>query len=112
MEIDYLIRTIAVMALVTYAVRMLPLLLIKKKIENKFISSFLFYIPYAVLAAMVIPDIFYSTQSVISAAAGLVTAVVLSLANRKLITVAMLSCVAVYITEFVIRYVQTGLMSF
>ena len=46
---------IAVMALVTYLIRMLPLVIFHKKIENRFIRSFLYYIPYAVLAAMTFP---------------------------------------------------------
>ena len=46
-----------VMAGVTYLIRMLPLVLCRKKIENRFIRSFLYYIPYAVLSAMTIPAI-------------------------------------------------------
>lgn len=49
---------IAVMALVTYLIRMLPLVIFRKKIENRFIRSFLYYIPYAVLAAMTFPAVF------------------------------------------------------
>ena len=102
METDRLLAMIAVMAIVTSLVRMLPLLLLKNKIENRFLQSFLHYIPFAVLAAMVIPDIFYSTASVWSALAGLLTAVILSLCNRKLLTVAMCSCVAVYVVELLL----------
>ena len=54
---------LAVMAGVTYLVRMLPLVLVKKKIENRFINSFLYYVPYAVLAVMTVPAIFSSTAS-------------------------------------------------
>ena len=54
---------IAVMALVTYLIRMLPLVIFRKKIENRFIRSFLYYIPYAVLAAMTFPAVFSSTGS-------------------------------------------------
>lgn len=99
MELERMLPMMAVMAVVTYLVRMLPLLLIKKKIENRFLQSFLHYIPFAVLAAMVIPDIFYSTANVWSALAGLLTAVILALCNRKLLTVAVFSCVAVFVAE-------------
>ena len=69
---------ILVMAVVTYLVRALPLTLIRKEITNKFLKSFLYYVPYVALAAMTFPAILSSTESVISALAGLVTALVLA----------------------------------
>ena len=61
---------ILVMAGVTYLIRMLPLALAKKEITNPFIRSFLYYVPYACLAAMTFPAILSATASVISAAVG------------------------------------------
>ncbi|MBQ2774808.1 MAG: AzlD domain-containing protein [Clostridia bacterium] len=87
---------------VTYLVRMVPLVLVKKKIENKFIKSFLYYVPYAVLGVMTIPAIFYSTSCFASAAVGFVVAVILAYFERGLLTVAAASCVAVLITELII----------
>ena len=66
------------MALVTYLPRVLPLAIFRKKINNRFIKSFLFYVPYAVLAAMTFPDILYSTVSMISGLVGLLTALLLA----------------------------------
>ena len=86
---------------VTYLVRMVPLVLMKKKITNRFLRSFLYYIPYAVLAVMTIPAIFYATGSVISAAAGFLVAVVLSYFEKGLLTVAASACGAVLVTELV-----------
>ena len=63
-----------VMAGVTYLLRAAPILIFQKKIENPFIQSFLFYVPYAVLAAMTFPAILTSTRCWPSAIAGLVTA--------------------------------------
>ena len=57
-----------VMAGVTYLIRMLPLVLLKKKITNRFLLSFLYYIPYAVLAVMTVPAIFSATANPIAAA--------------------------------------------
>lgn len=88
-----------VMAGVTYLVRTLPFVLAKKKIENTFIRSFLYYVPYAVLGAMTIPAIFYATSSVISAVVGLAVALVLAFAKRSLLTVAVAASAAVYICE-------------
>ena len=67
---------ILVMAGVTYLIRMLPLALSKKEITSNYIKSFLYYVPYACLAAMTFPAILYATASIYSALAGLVTAVI------------------------------------
>ena len=93
------------MAGITYLIRMLPLVLVKKKIKNKFILSFLYYIPYAVLSVMTIPAIFYSTSYIISAIVGFVVAFVLAYMKKSLITVAALSCVGVFLTELLMKLV-------
>ncbi len=95
---------LAVMAGVTYLVRMIPLVFVRRKIKSKFIRSFLYYIPYTVLAVMTVPAIFYSTGSLISAIAGTATALVLAYFGRSLITVATGSALAVLITEIILMY--------
>ena len=90
---------IAVMAVTTYLVRALPLTLFKKPIRSRFVRSFLHYVPVACLTAMTFPAILYGTEHMVSGAAALVTAVVLSLMNKSLIVVAASSCVAVFIVE-------------
>ena len=93
------------MAGVTYLVRAIPLILIKKKIENKFILSFLHYMPYAVLTVMTVPAVFYATENVISAAAGVIVALILAYFKRGLLTVAVGASGAVLIAELIIKYV-------
>ena len=93
---------ILVMALVTYLIRALPLTLIRKKITNKFLRSFLHYVPYATLSAMTIPAIFYSTSGKISALFGFIAALFLAYKNKSLLTVAIVACIIVYITELFI----------
>ena len=93
---------ILVMAGITYLIRMIPLVLIKRKIQNKFILSFLYYIPYTVLSVMTIPAIFYSTSSRVSAAVGFITAVILSYFEKGLLQVAALSCFAVFVIEMIL----------
>jgi Branched-chain amino acid transport protein (AzlD). len=93
------------MAGTTYLVRAIPFVAVKKKIENPFIRSFLYYIPYAVLTAMTIPAIFTATASVISAAVGLAVAVILALKGKSLTTVALTACIAVYLTELIMRLI-------
>ena len=92
-----------VMALVTYAVRVIPLVLVKKKIENRFILSFLHYMPYAVLSVMTVPAVFYATGNVYSAIVGVIVALILAFFKRSLLLVAA-SASAVLIAELVIRY--------
>ena len=96
---------IAIMALVTYLPRMLPLTLFRKKIPNRFIHSFLHYVPYAVLAAMTFPEILYSTENLISGAIGMAVAVALAFWGRGLLTVAIGASASVFIAEQVIHWI-------
>ena len=89
--------SIAVMALTTYLIRMIPLTLVRKKIKNRFVQSVLYYIPYAVLSAMTVPAVFYATQDLPSAIAGTVIAVVLAYFGMPLIVVALSASAAAYL---------------
>ena len=88
---------IAVMAGVTYLIRMIPFAFFTKKIESRYIRSFLYYIPYAVLSAMTIPAIFYSTDSPVTAAVGTAVAVVMAYLDLPLIAVALAASAAAFI---------------
>ena len=92
------------MAGVTYLVRMLPLVLVKKKITNRYIISFLHYIPYAVLTVMTVPAIFYSTSYAVSAIVGFAVAVLLAFKENTLVVVAAASCFAVFACEMLMRF--------
>ena len=94
-----------VMAGVTYLVRMLPLVLVKKKITNSFVLSFLHYVPIAVLTVMTIPAVFYATQNIYSAVAGFLAAVVLAYFGGSLLTVAAMSSAAVFLAELTVKYI-------
>ena len=74
----YILGGIAIMALMTYIIRVSPMVIFRKKIENNRIKSFLYYIPYTVLAAMTFPAIFSSTESQLGAIAGCIVAVLLA----------------------------------
>ena len=88
-----------VMAGVTYLIRMLPLTLFQKEIKNRFLKSFLAYVPCACLTAMTFPAILGDTASLLSGAAALAVAVVLSYLNQSLIVVAVASSAAVFLVE-------------
>lgn len=90
---------VAIMAVVTYLPRVLPLAVFKKKIKNNFVKSFLAYVPYAVLAAMTFPEVLYSTANMVSAIVGLAVALLLAYREKSLLTVALCSVGAVFVTE-------------
>ena len=83
----------------TYLIRVIPFVAIINKINNRFIRSFLAYIPYAVLTAMTIPAVFYATNWWAGAAAGLIVAVIFALKEKGLTVVAIAACVAVFVVE-------------
>lgn len=94
-----------VMAGITYLIRMLPLVLFKKKIKSRFVLSFLYYVPYAVLTVMTIPAIFYSTASWISALSGFLVALILAYMEKSLLTVAAAGCITVFIAETIMKFI-------
>lgn len=94
---------IFVMTAVTYLIRLLPLTLIRKKITNKTLRSFLFYVPYVTLAVMTFPAIVEATNSVISGIAALITGILLSYFGVGLFGVAVSSCVIVFIIELILK---------
>ena len=96
---------ILAMAVTTYLIRVLPLTLLKKPIENRFLLSFLHYVPAACLTAMTFPAILSATDHVISGALGFTVAVLLSLKKKSLIVVAVASCAAVFLTEQLIKLI-------
>ncbi len=96
---------VAVMAVVTYLIRMLPLTAFRRPIRSRFIQSFLTYIPFAVLGAMTFPDVLYSTGDLRTAAAGVLVAVVLAWQGRSLLTVALAACAAVALAQGVLLLV-------
>ncbi len=84
-----------IMAGVTYLIRMLPLTIFRKEIKSDFVKSFLYYVPFAVLGAMTIPDVLYATGDFRTAIVGLIVAVILAWRGKSLLTVALCACAAV-----------------
>ena len=104
MKFDVFLPYLLTMAAVTYLIRAIPLVLIKKKIENRFVVSFLYYMPYAVLSVMTVPAVFFATGNVYTALTGVVVAVVLAFFKRDLLTVAIGASSGVFIAELAVRY--------
>lgn len=98
---------ILVMAGVTYLIRMLPLVLFKKEITSPFIKSFLYYVPYACLAAMTFPAILTATSAgIISGAAALIVALIVAYKEKSLLIVAVCACAAVFIAERIMEFIM------
>lgn len=103
MNLGYILICVFIMALVTYLPRMLPLTIFRKKIKNQFVKSFLAYVPYAVLAAMTLPEILYSTESLVSAIVGMAVALILAMFKRGLLTVALGASASVFVVELIMK---------
>lgn len=95
---------IAVMAVVSFLIRVLPLTLIRKQIKNRFLKSFLYYVPYVTLAVMTVPAIVHATQSPIAGLVALIVGVVVAWFGFDLFKTAVCCCATVLILElFLIR---------
>lgn len=95
---------LAILAGSTYLIRAIPFAAVRKKITSPFIRSFLYYIPYTVLAAMTFPAALYATDNITAAACGLLAAVLLAIREKGLTVVALASSVTVFAVEMIIEY--------
>ncbi|MBR6064434.1 MAG: AzlD domain-containing protein [Bacteroidales bacterium] len=91
---------LAVMALTTYAIRVTPMAVFHRKLENRWFKDFMFYIPFCVLAAMTFPDVIYSTKSLTSGIVATVVALIMSWRKRDLLTVAIGAVAAAVLVEY------------
>ena len=92
---------IILMSVVTYAIRMLPLLLLRREIPNRFLLSFLHYAPYVTLAVMTFPGILYCTDSITTSLVGFGAAVLFALLNLGLVPTIAVSCLAAFLAQLV-----------
>lgn len=104
-NMTYYLLQLGVMAAVTYLIRMLPMTLFTKKIENKYFRSFLRYIPYAVLGAMTFPAVIFCGGNIYAGIAGTVIALILAYLNCSLIVVALSACASVFIVNMILSVI-------
>ncbi len=95
---------ILTMCLITYLIRMVPMVFFRKKIKSTYVQSLFYYLPYAVLSSMTFPFIFYSTSSIFSALVGTIVAILATLKKWSLIVVALLACGFVLISELILPF--------
>lgn len=98
----YLFLCLLIMAVVTYLIRMIPIVFFNKDIKSPFIKSLLAYIPYSILGAMTFPSIFYSTSSLLYSILGTVVALLLAFFNQKLLTVSLISVFTVLVLNLLL----------
>ena len=97
---------ILAMALTTYLIRVLPLAVFRKPIKSRFVKSFLHYVPYACLTAMTFPAILSDTDSILSGGAALVTAVLLAIRGKSVLTVSVAASAAVMLADVLLKIVK------
>lgn len=95
---SYAVTGVVLMAAVTYIIRVLPITVFKKQIESRYIRSFLYYVPYAVIASLTFPGIFYATGNIVTAVLGTATAILLALFRQGLVVVAIGAILVVYVS--------------
>ena len=86
---------------VIYAIRVLPLTLIRKPLRSRFLRSFLYYVPYVTLAVMTFPAIVEATMLPAAGIAALAVGIIAALLGGSLITVAGACCAAVFLIELI-----------
>ncbi len=91
--------------LVSTLIRVLPSTLIRKKIENRFLQSFLYYLPYVTIAVMTFPAMIYSTDHLLSGIVAMLAGIILAWWGANLFVVASSCCVVVFLLEFFFRII-------
>ncbi len=104
MTLSSMLIGVAIMFAVTYSTRTLGLLLIRKPIRNRFIRSFLYYLPYSVLAVMVFPSMLFASVSLWAGIAGSLVALVLAFFRRGLLIVSLASIATVFFVEILLLF--------
>ena len=97
-----MVLLVLTMAAVTYLIRVIPFAFFRKRIKSRYVNSVMHYMPFAVLAAMTFPYVFYSTGNFYTALVGTGVAIIAALCKRSMLTVAILACIAVFISCFII----------
>ncbi|MGI6552821.1 MAG: AzlD domain-containing protein [Clostridia bacterium] len=99
MTLDKILLAVLLMAVVTYLPRVFPLVAFQGKLQSRFLRSFLYYVPFAVLGAMTFPQILYSTGNIYSSAAGTIMALILAYFEQGLLKVALGAIFMVYLYQ-------------
>ena len=102
MKIESMLLAILLMAGVTYLIRVLPLVLIRREIKNRTVRSFLYYVPYVTLAVMTFPAIMEATQVPLAGILAAVVGIVMAWFGAGLFPVSIVCCIVVFATELIL----------
>ena len=91
------------MCLITAVIRILPLLVLRRPIRNRFLRSFFYYVPFVTLSVMTFPAIVMATSNPVAGVAALVAGIILAWIGANMITVSAACCVLVFILELIIK---------
>ena len=91
---------ILIAALVSLIIRAIPTTLLRRQIENPFIRSFLYYVPYVTLSVMTFPAITEATKNPVAGYAALVVGIIVAWFRKNLFETAIMCCLTVLVTEF------------
>ena len=103
MSNNTILLTLLCMIITMIILRVIPMMFFKEKIKNKFLKSLFAYVPSTVLTALIVPEVFRSTSSPISAWIGFIVAIILAYCEKSLITVSLSTVVVAFITECIMR---------
>ena len=93
---------ILIMAGVTYLIRLIPLILVRKEIKNIYIKSFLYYVPYVTLAVITFPAILSATENIWSSLTGFLVSIIFAYRGGSLFKVSLFACISVFFMELLI----------
>lgn len=99
MENSFLIELSLILGIICWLMKIVPFVFFKGKIKNRFLNSFLYYVPFAIMTSMIIPEVFHSTSSVWSALIGVFVSIILGLLEQNILVVSLLSIIAVFVFE-------------
>lgn len=91
-----------VMSVVSFLIRVLPVTLIRQQIQNRFIRSLLFYLPYATLSVMTFPAILSISENPLCGAAAFTASLLTAWFTKNLFLSAIFGCAAAFLAALVL----------
>ena len=99
MEYSFLVELSLILGALCWFMKILPFAFFKGKIKSRFLNSFLYYIPFAIITSMIIPEVIHSTSSMWSALVGVIISIIFALLGQNILVVSFLSIIAIFIFE-------------
>ena len=98
----YFVIALLITAGITYLIRLLPFLFVRKRIKNRFLKSFLYYVPHVVLSVLAFPAIITATGNIISGIVAASVCIVMAYMRKGLLSCMLGRVAAALITEAIL----------